>query len=143
MLTNIDPYLFFDGNCAEAMEFYASVLGGKLEIMRNNSAPPGEGPPPGNEERVMHAYLSLGDGKAIMASDTMAGEKYDGMKNVFVSLAYDDTAEAKRIFEALSQGGEPFMPFEKTFWTEGFGMLHDRFGARWMVSGKSLMGAQS
>ena len=73
-----------------------------------------------------------------MSSDTMAGDQYDGMKNVFVSLAYDDTAEAKGIFDKLADGGNVIMPFEKTFWTEGFGMLHDRFGARWMVSGKSI-----
>lgn len=137
MLTNIDPYLFFDGNCADAMRFYQSVLGGKLDLMPNSSAPPGQAPP-GNDDRIMHAYLLIAENKALMASDTMAGDPYAGMKNVFVSLAYDDTAEAKGIFDKLADGGSVMMPFEKQFWTEGFGMLHDRFGTPWMVSGKPV-----
>jgi PhnB protein len=131
----VDPYLFFDGNCAEAMRFYERALGGKLEaLMTHADSPMPEAIPPGSRDRIMHARLSLGD-RALMASDTMPGEPYGGMKNVFVSLTYPTVADANRVFAALAQGGKVNMPIQKTFWTEAFGMVVDRFGAPWMVSG--------
>lgn len=131
-MTSLSPYLFFDGNCAEAMRFYETTLSGTLQLMTHRDAPPGQAPP-GNEDRIMHAHLAF-DGGVLMASDTMAGEAYAGMKNVWLSLTYDTTAEARSIFGALSEGGAVIMAFEKTFWAEGFGMVTDRFGASWMVS---------
>ena len=76
-MSQLDPYLFFDGTCAEAMRFYEKTLGGKLEMMMTQAeAPPSAGVPPGSPERIMHASLALGD-RRLMASDTMAGEKYE------------------------------------------------------------------
>ncbi|HKR64321.1 MAG TPA: VOC family protein [Thermoanaerobaculia bacterium] len=136
---NMNPYLIFAGNCAEAMKFYEQTLGGTLTLMKNKDVPPGVPMPPGSEERTMHARLEF-DGGTIMASDNMVGMQYDGMKNFSIAIAYDDLDEGKRIFEALAEGGRITMPFDKTFWVEGFGMCVDRYGTPWMVNGgKSFM----
>jgi PhnB protein len=134
----LDTYLFFDGNCAEAMRFYERALGGKLKMMMTHAESPGgaHNAPPGMANRIMHAALELGD-RVLMASDAMAGEPYGGMKNFSLSLSYKTNEEAQRIFDALAQGGKVTMPFAKTFWADGFGMVSDRFGTPWMVSGPS------
>ena len=133
-MSELSPYLFFDGNCAEAMRFYERTLGGKLESMMTHAeAPGGTQEPPGNSDRIMHARLVLDDGGAIMASDEMAGHPYAGMKEFKLSLTYKTAAEAQRVFDALAEGGQVNLPFQKTFWSEGFGMLVDRFGTPWMV----------
>ena len=135
MSTSLDPYLFFDGTCAEAMRFYEKALGGKLEMMMTQAdAPPSAGVPPGSPERIMHASLALGD-RRIMASDTMKGDAYAGMHGFSIALSYPSVDEAKKVFAALSEGGKVNMPMGPTFWVESFGMLDDRFGASWMVSG--------
>ncbi|HYI12909.1 MAG TPA: VOC family protein [Thermoanaerobaculia bacterium] len=127
-----DPYLFFDGNCADAMRFYEQTFGGKLELMPAAGTPGAEQMPPGSEHLIMHSHLDL-DGRMLMASDWMAPEPYPGMKGISVSVSYPTAAEAKKIFDALSEGGQVHMPFEKTFWSDGFGMLADKFGTNWMV----------
>jgi PhnB protein len=139
-MSQLDPYLFFNGNCAEAMRFYEKTLGGKLEMMMKASeAPPGaqggcpEGKSP-DPDAVMHACV-LVDDRRLMASDWMAPEPYPGMSGVSLSLVYPTAQEAKRKFEALSAGGKVLMPLEKTFWVESFGMLTDKYGTSWMVSG--------
>ncbi len=132
----MSPYLFFDGTCAEAMRFYEKALGGKLEIMMSQAdAPPSAGVPPGSPERIMHASLALADGGRLMASDTMGGDKYAGMHGFSIALSYPSVDEAKKVFAALSAGGEVTMPMGQTFWVESFGMAVDRFGTAWMVSG--------
>jgi PhnB protein len=134
-MTQLDSYLFFDGNCAEAMRFYERTLGGKLEVLLTHAqAPAGVPTPPGSADRIMHARLVI-DGRALMASDAMLGESYEGMKNFSLSLVYGTAAEAKRVFEVLAEGGKIKMPIQKTFWAEAFGMLVDRFGTPWMVNG--------
>jgi PhnB protein len=131
----LEPYLIFDGNCADAMRFYERTLGGKLEaLMTFGESPVRDQMPPGAAGRVMHARLVIGD-RALMASDGMLGEPYEGMKNFSVTLYYPETAEAKRVFDALAEGGKVNMPMGKTFWAEAFGMLVDRFGTPWFVSG--------
>jgi PhnB protein len=135
-MPQIEPYLFFDGNCAEAMRFYERTLGGKLDIMTGADAPPAAQMPPGSEHVVLHARLAF-DGRSLMASDWMDGQPYEGMKSVAVALGYKKVDEARRIFDALAEGGRVSMPFTKTFWAEGFGMVADRFGTPWMVSGES------
>ena len=133
-MSELSPYLFFDGNCAEAMRFYERTLGGKLEAMMTHAdAPGGTQAPPGNADRIMHARLVLDGGGAILASDEMAGASYAGMKEFKLSLTYKTAAEAQRVFDALAEGGQVDLPFQKTFWSEGFGMLVDRFGTPWMV----------
>lgn len=87
----------------------------------------------------MHAYLEL-DGGSLMAGDAMANEGYEGIKGVSITLSYEDTAEAKRVFDELSDGGTVTMPWSPTFRAESFGMLRDRFGTPWIINGESLMG---
>jgi PhnB protein len=132
-MNTLNPYIFFGGNCAEAMRFYAQALGGKLDLMMHAQAPAAAQSPPGSEHLVMHARLAKGD-FVLMASDDMPGN-YQGMKGFSLSVVVDSVAEARRIFDALAAGGEVTMPFGKTFWAEAFGMLRDRFGTPWMVNG--------
>lgn len=134
-LPKMDPYLFFDGNCAEAMQFYQRTLGGKMEAMLRYGDSPQPGQcPPGSAERIMHASIDL-NGQLLMASDCPEGQPYEGMKNVSISLLYPTAAEAKPIFDALAAGGHVVMPMSPTFWAEGFGMLTDRYGTSWMIGG--------
>jgi PhnB protein len=137
-MSQINAYVFFDGTCAEAMRFYERTLGGKMEMMMTHAeapkvpnAPPS---PPGAAERIMHARLSIDGGGTLMASDSMVGQPYGGMKGFSLSLGYPSVAEGKRVFDALAAGGQVTMPFAKTFWAEGFGMLVDRYGTPWMVN---------
>ena len=114
------PYLNFDGTCAEAMAFYQSVFGGQLDLMRFKDVP--EMPcPPGAGERVMHAHLGV-NGHSLMASDAMPGQPYEGMRGFSVVLVYPAVDEARRVFDALSEGGQVVMPMNKTFWAESFGI---------------------
>jgi PhnB protein len=134
-MPEIAAYLFFDGNCAEVMRFYEKTLGGKLEVMMTNAQSPiADRIPPGNEDRMLHARLVF-DGGMLMACDSMAGDKYEGIKGCSLSLVLPSADEARRMFDALAEGGKVMMPFDKPFWSEGFGMLVDRYGTAWMVNG--------
>jgi PhnB protein len=131
---SLDPYLTFDGQCGDAMKFYQQVLGGKLQMHTVGESPGGDQAPAEARARIMHARLDLGD-RLLMASDDMSPQgAYEGMKNIQLSLNYRSADEAKRIFDALSVGGNVTMPFQKTFWAEGFGMCRDRYGTPWMVN---------
>jgi len=125
------PYLFFSGDCAAAFERYHEVFGGEIQVMRNSDAPAGEGMPDVDPSAVMHASIKLGDA-FLMGSDDPTGT---GGPKVGMSVAFSapDETEAKRVFEALADGGEVTMPFEATFWSKGFGTCTDRFGVPWMV----------
>ena len=133
-MLQLDNYMFFDGNCADAMRLYERTLGGKLQLMTHGDSPMAAQTPPGSANRIMHARLEL-DGRLLMASDSMVGQPYEGMKGFSLSLIYPTVAEAQRIFAALADGGQVTMPIAKTFWAEAFGMLVDRFGTPWMVNG--------
>jgi PhnB protein len=135
-MPTIETYLIFDGNCAEAMRFYEKLLGGKIETMMTNAESPiADQMPPGTaNDRILHARLILEDGRALMASDGMASEKYDGMKNFSLSIHYPSLDDGQRVFDALAEGGKITMPLGQTFWSERFGMLVDRFGTPWFVS---------
>ncbi len=134
-MPQLDAYLFFDGNCAEAMRFYERTLGGKIEMMMTHAeSPMGAQASPGNANRIMHASILI-DGRLLMASDSMADQPSEGMKGFSLSLLYPTVAEAQKIFDALAKDGQVRMPMEKTFWAESFGMLVDRFGTPWMISG--------
>jgi PhnB protein len=133
-MLQLDNYLFFDGNCADAMRFYERTLGGKLQLMTHGDSPMAAQTPPGSANRIMHARLEL-EGRLLMASDSMVGQPYQGMKGFSLSLIYPTVAEAQRMFAALAEGGQITMPIAKTFWAEAFGMLVDRFGTPWMVNG--------
>jgi len=134
-MLQLDTYLTFDGNCAEAMRFYQRTLGGKLDLMTHAQSPMAAQTPPGSENRIMHARLAL-DGRLLMASDSMVGHPYEGMKGFSLSLIYPTVVEATRVFNALADGGKVIMPLDKTFWAKAFGMLVDRFGTPWMVNGE-------
>jgi PhnB protein len=133
-MLQLDTYLFFDGNCADAMRFYERTLGGKLHLMTHGESPMAAQTPPGSANRILHARLEL-DGRLLMASDSMVGQPYERMKGFSLSLIYPAVAEAQRMFAALAEGGQITMPIGKTFWAEAFGMLVDRFGTPWMVNG--------
>jgi PhnB protein len=133
-MSNIAAYLFFDGNCDQAMRFYEKTLGGKLDtLMKYGDSPMAAQGPAESADRIMHAHLTLPGGGMLMASDDTPGQ-YKGMSGFSLSLHYDSVDEGKRIFEALADGGHVILAFDKTFWAEGFGMLKDRFGTPWMVN---------
>ncbi|WP_262691867.1 VOC family protein [Kordiimonas aestuarii] len=141
----LNPYLNFDGNCREAMVFYHSCLGGEIAfIVTYADMPPGEDGPPeegcaGAEfdmekmgSLIAHMRLEVGD-VVIMASDCPPGA-YEQAAGTTCALQADSMEEAQRIFDALSQGGQVFMPFGPTSWAEAFGMFKDKFGIPWMVN---------
>jgi PhnB protein len=133
----LNPYVFFDGNCAEAMRFYERTLQARIEMMMDETEAPGAKPlPAGKPPRIMHARLGLPGGGTLMASDWMADHPYRGKHGFYVSLVLPSVAEAKRVFGAFAEGGEVNMPFDKTFWSEGFGMVVDRYGTPWMINGR-------
>ncbi len=134
----LNAYLNFDGTCADAMRFYERTLGGKLDLMTHGESPIAAQTPPGSADRIMHARLVL-DGGVLMASDAMAGASPKGMHGFALALTYPSAAEAKRVFDALSQGGKVTMPLQKSFWAEAFGMLIDRFGTPWIINGAMTM----
>jgi PhnB protein len=128
----LDSYLFFNGNCAEAMRFYERTLGGKLDMMKYSDGPPEY--PAGSGDRIMHARLQL-DGGNLMASDAPAGMAMPPMASFSLSLSFPAADEARRVYDALAAGGQATKPLEKTFFADAFGMLNDRFGTPWMVLG--------
>ena len=131
----IQPYLFFNGRCEEAVEFYRKALGAEVEMMMRFKDSPDPLPPgmlaPGFENKVMHASLRIG-GAVIMASDGMAADATE-FKGFSLSIDAPDAAGVDRLFNALAEGGTVTMPAGKTFWSPWFGMLTDRFGVGWMV----------
>jgi PhnB protein len=131
----VQPYLFFDGRCEEAAEFYKSAIGAKVEMLMRNSDSPDKPPPdmlpPGSENKVMHMSLRIGDTTVLASDGHCAGKPvFEGFS---LSLTVRDDAEADRAFAALSNGGQVRMPLTKTFFSSRFGMLADRFGVGWMV----------
>ena len=130
---SLEPYLFFDGNCADAMRFYEKALDGKLEMMlKASEAPVKSEHDKDNPDGILHAAVSVA-GSRILASDWMSPDPYPGMKGVSLAIAYPTIDEAKKKFEALAAGGRVNMPLDKTFWSPCFGMLTDRFGVSWMI----------
>jgi PhnB protein len=132
----VQPYLFFEGRCEEAMEFYRQALDAQVEMLmrfRDSPEPPPPGPvAPGSEDKVMHASFRVGD-STLMASDGGCSGR-SGFQGISLSLNLADVAEAERRFAALADGGEVQMPLGATFWSPAFGMVVDRFGVSWMVN---------
>lgn len=132
---HVQPYLFFDGRCEEALEFYSKKLGAKVEmLMRFKESPEPAQPgmvPPGSEDKVMHASFRVGD-STIMASDGRCLGK-PSFQGFALSLTVANDAEADRLFNALADGGQVHMPLAKTFYSSRFGMVADRFGVGWMI----------
>lgn len=132
----VQVYLFFNGRCAEALEFYKKAIGAEvLTLMRFKDSPEPPQPgmiPPGSEDKIMHASVRIGN-SIVMASDGRC-EGQSGFQGFALSLSLANEAETNRVFAALAEGGQVQMPLAKTFWSPRFGMLSDRFGVGWMVS---------
>ena len=130
---SVQPYLFFNGRCEEALNFYRDAIGADTQIvMRFKDAPPQQGAMPHSGDKVMHATITVGD-TMLMASD---GQCADASKFEGFSLAINvpDETEADRVFNGLAKGGQVHMPLAPTFWAPKFGMVADKFGIGWMVS---------
>jgi PhnB protein len=132
----IQPYLFFDGRCEEALEFYKKALDAKVLMLARYKespvpmeAPPGQPPPDG--EKVMHARFSVG-GSVVMLSDGPCKGK-TSFEGFSLSIAVQSEADADRYFNPLAEGGRVVMPLAKTFFSPRFGMVEDRFGVTWMI----------
>jgi PhnB protein len=130
---HVQPYLFFEGRCEEALEFYGKALGARTQaLMRYKEAPPSDTPMPNVQpDKVMHAEFVVGD-STIMASDGMCSGK-PTFGGVSLTVAAKDAAEAGKLFNALADGGQVQMPLGPTFFAGAFGVLADRFGVSWMV----------
>jgi PhnB protein len=131
----VQPYLFFDGRCEEAIEFYRKALGAEVTmLMRFKDSPEPAQPgmvPPGAENKVMHASIRIGD-STVLASDGRCLGK-PSFQGFALSLTAASDAEADRLFAALGEGGQVQMPLAKTFFSSRFGMVADRFGVSWMI----------
>ena len=131
----LQPYLFFDGRCEEALNFYQRALGAEVEMMmriKDSPEPPQPGVhPPGSENKILHASFRVGD-TVLMASDGRCEGK-PVFKGFSLSLQVPTETEANRLFKALADGGQVQMPLTKTFFSPGFGMVADRFGVTWML----------
>jgi PhnB protein len=131
---HIQPYLFLEGRCEEAIAFYQKAVGAEVQmLMRFKEAPQEaqQGGPPGNGDKVMHATLKIGQSMVMMSDGRCSGSPAFG--GFSLSLALTDEAEAQRVFAALGDGGQVSVPLGKTFFSPQFGMLTDRFGVMWMV----------
>lgn len=132
----IQPYLFFNGRCEEAIEFYRKALGAEVEMMmRFKESPEPHQPgtvPPGFENKILHASFRIGQ-TTVMASDDSSAEK-PRFEGFFLSLSVPNKTAADRAFAALADRGEVRMPLAKTFWSPRFGMVKDRFGIGWMIT---------
>jgi PhnB protein len=129
----VNPYLFYDGNCEEALKYYQKVLGARIEAMLPyEGGPPEMQIPPEHKKKIMHARVTI-DGEVLMASDAAPGH-FQKPQGYAVSLQVEDPADAERRFKALADGGSINMPFGKTFFSKGFGMCVDKFGIPWMVN---------
>lgn len=131
----IQPYLFFDGRCEEALQFYHARLGAEIiALMRFRDSPEPHPPgmlPPGAEDKVMHAALAIGD-TIVMASDGHCGGKPD-FQGFSLSLTVAGPDQAMQVFSSLAADGKVTMPLAPTFFSPSFGMLTDRFGVPWMI----------
>jgi len=131
-MLKITPYLFFDGKCREAMNFYQNCLGGELKMQTIGESPAAASQPPEAGWRIMHATIDKG-ALALMASDMM----FDGLthgNSVQLTLVCDSLEEITSYFEALSRGGKIISPLKTEFWGGTFGQLEDKYGFHWMLS---------
>ncbi|MDB5070465.1 MAG: glyoxalase/Bleomycin resistance/Dioxygenase superfamily protein [Candidatus Eremiobacteraeota bacterium] len=134
MSTQLVPYIFFYGRCAEALEFYKSVFGGSYEAMRVADSPVASEMPPGSGNSVMHASFK-GDEITFMCSDGREVKTVDpDAGNISLALSFDDAAHGENVFNALGAGGKIGMPIDNAFWGGRFGMVTDKFGTEWMLT---------
>jgi PhnB protein len=129
----VNPYLMFNGNCAEALKFYEQALGAKIEaIMPFAGSPAADTVPADWANKTLHASMIVGETR-VMASDAPPGH-YQQPQGISVALGLKDVARGEQIFNALAENGQVQMPYQPTFWAAGFGMCVDRFGIPWMIN---------
>jgi PhnB protein len=131
MSSRLNPYLTFNGNARQAMDFYASVFGGNLVV--NTFAEYGATGSP-DADKIMHGQLDTDAGYTIMASDVPSGMQYQPVAGSSLSLSGDDADRLRGYWDKLSAGGTITMPMEKQVWGDEFGMCVDKFGVPWMVN---------
>ena len=134
-MAGVNPYLNFNGNIEEAFNFYKTVFGGEFaSVMRFKDAP-AEYRAPGEDNKIMHISLPIGNGTVLMASDVPDSfGKVNMGSNMHIAISTSSEEEANKLFKGLSTGGKVTMPHDKTFWGSYFGMLTDKFGVQWMGS---------
>jgi PhnB protein len=130
------PYLFFGGNCREAFTRYQEIFGGELVLLPLKDMPSDEPVPADQADLIMHAAL-MSEGSLLMGSDDPTTDSFGPVQGMQVNYAVADVAEAKRVFEALAEGGEVTVPPAEVFWSPLFGMCVDRFGTPWMVNAEA------
>jgi PhnB protein len=131
----VQPYLYFNGRCDEALAFYERALGAEVTFKMRHKDAPGEHAAAGEAgERIMHASFKVGQ-NTLMATDGMPGETTPATYSGFsISVSLDSVAKGEKIFNALTEGGAVRFPWQSTFWAKGFGMVTDKFGVPWMVN---------
>jgi PhnB protein len=132
MQSKLNPYLSFKDNTRNAMEFYRTVFGGKLDLSTFKELHASQDP--SEDNMIMHSVLEADNGITIMASDTPSRMEYRAGTNMSMSLSGDNAAELKAYFEKLSAGGMVTMPLEKAVWGDSFGMCTDKYGVQWLVN---------
>ena len=131
MASRLNPYLNFNGNARQALEFYTSVFGGNLNLSTFAEFGMAEAPV---ADKIMHGQLETDAGYTLMAADTPPGMEFNGMHGFGVSLSGDDVDVLRGYFDALSDGGTVTMPMQKQAWGDEFGMVTDKFGVPWLVN---------
>ena len=126
------PYLFFGGNCRAAFTRYQEIFGGELTLLTMKDVPGEEAPRADKADLIIHAALTIGP-ELLMASDDPMSDDFGPVQGMQVSYSTADPDEAKRVFEALADGGTVMQPIGETFWSPAFGMCVDRFGTPWMI----------
>lgn len=132
MALQLNPYLSFKNNAREAMEFYKSVFGGKLDISTFKELHASQDP--SEDELIMHSMLTADNGIMFMASDTPSRMEYRAGTTMSMSLSGDEEDVLRGYFDKLAEGGTVTMPLEKAIWGDLFGMLTDKFGVQWLVN---------
>jgi len=132
-MTQITPYLNFNGNCREAMTFYKDSLGGELVLQTIKGTPMEAQCPAGTEDQIMHSTLT-GDGFVLMASDMLNPGGYQPGNNFSLTINCHSEEQIHSLFSKLAAGGSVFQPLQEQFWGALFGMLTDKFGTRWMLN---------
>jgi PhnB protein len=131
-IAKVQPYLFFDGRCQEAFDFYRRALGAEVGmLMHFKDSPDKTMIAPGSEDKIMHMSFRIGDTEILASDGRCVGQP--NFQGFALSLTVANEAEAERLFTALSEGGQVQMPLTKTFFSPRFGMVADRFGVSWMV----------
>ncbi|SAK41885.1 3-demethylubiquinone-9 3-methyltransferase [Caballeronia temeraria] len=130
----LDTYLFYNGDCAAALELYQAAFGAQIAaLVRFRDAPDGGNAPADWADKIMHAVF-VGGGNAIMVSDGRYGQPRKEYSGFTLSITTNDAQSGERVFNMLAEGGNVLTPWQSTFWTQGFGMLTDRFGVPWLIN---------